>query len=231
MVLDSMAEKMVFITSEENYFEEAIVEYKYYSGFAVSQKQKSIRSLHDAIRQRYPGKAILEISTKSETEEGIRLSAFNLPFYHEELHKFRHIENVFQASKVFENGGPYKDLLNVSPKDAKRDPRLVESGRLVNFELYGRQWPLEPKTLFYDWIYITALRQNMDLAKELLKYDIFTDIEFNHKRSLNCQARAAAIFVSLCRKNILEEITESPEAFRSIYVQEQQVEQEQMSFL
>ena len=222
---------MIFISSEDNYFEETIVEYKYYSGFAVSQKQKSIRSLHEAIKQRFPGKAVLEISTKSETEEGIRLSAFNLPFYHEELQEFRHIENVFQSSKVFERGGPYKDLLNVSPKDAKRDPRLVESGRLVYFELYGRQWPLEPKTMFYDWIYITALKQNMEMAKHLLKYNIFTDIEFNHKRSLNCQARTAAIFVSLSRKNILEEITESPETFRSIYVQEPQVEQEQMSFL
>lgn len=220
---------MIFISSEDNYFEETIVEYKYYSGFAVSQKQKSIRSLHGAIKQRFPGKAVLEISTKSETEEGIRLSAFNLPFYHEELQEFRHIENVFQSSKVFERGGPYKDLLNVSPKDAKRDPRLVESGRLVYFELYGRQWPVEPKTMFYDWIYITALKQNMEMAKHLLKYDIFTDIEFNHKRSLNCQARTAAIFVSLSRKNILEEITESPETFRSIYVQEPQVEQ--MSFL
>ena len=130
---------MIFISSEDNYFEETIVEYKYYSGFAVSQKQKSIRSLHEAIKQRFPGKAVLEISTKSETEEGIRLSAFNLPFYHEELQEFRHIENVFQSSKVFERGGPYKDLLNVSPKDAKRDPRLFESGRLVYFELYGRQ--------------------------------------------------------------------------------------------
>ena len=29
--------------------------------------------------------------------------------------KFVSLENVFQSSKVFENGGPYVDLLNVSP--------------------------------------------------------------------------------------------------------------------
>lgn len=212
-----MAEKMIFLSSDKDYYEEEIVEYTYYSGFAVSQKQKSIRSLHDSIKKKYPDKSVLEISTKSESAEGIKCSAFNLPFYHVELGEKRHIENVFQSSKKFEYGGPYHDLLNVSPKDAKGDERLANSGQLICFELYGKEWPLFPKTMFYDWIYITALKQNMHLAEQLLQYDIFTDIEFNHKRSLNCQARAAAIFVSLCKRGMLEEKTCSPEAFRSIY--------------
>ena len=220
----------MFLSSEDTFFEEQIIEYKYYSGFAISQKQKSIRSLHDAIKSLYPDKSVLEISTKSEKEEGVKLSAFNLPFYHEELRENRHIENVFQASKVFENGGPFKDLLNVAPGEAKKDTRLVESGSLTGFELYRKKWPLVPKTMFYDWIYITALKQNMELAEKLLDYDIFTDIEFNHKKSLNCQARAAAIFVSLVRKHKLEELTESPEIFKSIYGTKD-AEQKQMSFL
>ena len=218
-----MAEKMVFLASEDNYFEEEIIEYIYYSGFAVSQKQKSIRSLHESIHKLYPDKSILEISTKSDVELGIKLSAFNLPFYHEEIGEGRNIENVFQSSKVFEDGGPYLDLLNVSPKEAKRNSKLYESGQLINFELYGKTWPLNPKTMFYDWIYINALKQNMSLAKELLKYDIFTDIEFNFKKSLNCQARSAAIFVSLCRNNKLEEMTQSPDIFKSIYKEEEQI--------
>ena len=226
-----MAEKMIFISSEESFFEEAIIEYKYYSGFALSQKRKCIHSLHESIKRLYPGKSILEISTKSDKDEGVRSSAFNLLFYQEELGESRHIENVFQAAKVFENGGPYIDLLDVAPKDAKRDPRLVESGQLVCFDLNGKKWPLIPKTMFYDWIYITSLKQNMTLAKQLLKYDIFTDIEYNHKRSLNCQARAAAIFVSLYRKNMLDELTESPERFKSIYTEIDDTDQEQISFL
>ena len=48
-----MAEKMVFLTSGEKYYVEKIIEYKYYSGFAVSQKQKSIRSLHSAIKEHH----------------------------------------------------------------------------------------------------------------------------------------------------------------------------------
>lgn len=37
----------------------------------------------------------------------------------------------------------------------------------------------------------------------LLEYDGFTDIEFNPQKSLNCQAKAAALYVSLCRNGLL----------------------------
>lgn len=37
-----------------------------------------------------------------------------------------------------------------------------------------------------------------------MKYDGFTDIEFNPEKSINCQARAAALFVSLSRRGLLE---------------------------
>ena len=45
------------------------------------------------------------------------------------------VENAFQAGKVFENGGPFLDLLTVTPREAKRDTRLKESGRLLKFKL------------------------------------------------------------------------------------------------
>lgn len=212
-----MAEKKIFMVADDNYFTEKIINYTYYSGFAVSQKQKSIRSLHEAIRSEYPDKKILEVSTKSQDELGVRLSAFNLKIFHEELKDYRWIENVFQSSKVFEKGGPYRDLLNVKPKDAKRDERLMSSGKLIAFNLYGVDWPLEPKSMFYDWIYIAALKRQPELAKQIVDYDIFTDIEFNHKKSINCQARAAAIFVSLAKKNEIDIKTSSPDAFATIY--------------
>lgn len=212
-----MAEKKVFFCNEELYYEEKLITYTYFSGFAVSQKQKSINSLHQSVLNSYPEKKILEVSTKSMNPIGVRMSAFNLPFFHKEIGEERNIENVFQSSKVFKNGGPYRDLLNVPPKDAKRDQRLLESGELVAFNLYGEDWPLEPKSLFYDWIYISALKDNMEFAKELLEYDVFTDIEFNHKKSINCQARAVAIFVSLLKKGELEEKTRDMESFMTIY--------------
>ena len=212
-----MAEKMVFIKSKTRAFEEKIITYEYFPGFAISQKQKSIRSLHNSINEMYSGKDVLEISTKSDKEEGIQLSAFNLLYYHHELKELFHLENIFQSSKTFRDGGPYRDLLYVTPKEAKRDSRLKESGPLVGFELHGKMWPLNPRTMFYDWIYITALKQNPDIAEKLLEYDIFTDIEFNYKKSLNCQARAAAIFASLSQQGTLDEKTSSMEAFQTIY--------------
>jgi uncharacterized protein DUF6977 len=42
-------------------------------------------------------------------------------------------------------------------REVKRDPRLRESGRLIAFEFDGVSFPLEPKTVFYDWLYVTFL--------------------------------------------------------------------------
>lgn len=50
-------------------------------GFAVSQKQKNIVALHAAYHKRFPKSIILEISSKSLQEVGIKLSAFNLKKY------------------------------------------------------------------------------------------------------------------------------------------------------
>lgn len=215
-----MAEKKVFFIDDECYFREEIITYKYYPGFAVSQKQKSIKSLHDAVRLQYKFANVLEISTKSENDIGIKASAFNLKYYYNEIDENINMENVFQSSKVFRNGGPYRDLLYVSATEAKRDERLNNSGELIGFELNGEIWPLEPKSIFYDWLYISALKDNMELGRQLAQYNCFTDIEFNHKKSINCQARSAAIFVSLYRKGILNEKTVSLEKFQSLYIKE-----------
>ena len=78
----------------------------------------------------------------------------------------------------------------------------------------GQAYPTEPKTAFYDWLYLTALRQNPERAAVLLEYDGFTDIEFNPQKSLNCQAKAAALYVSLCRNGLLTEINDFEDFLR-----------------
>ena len=118
---------------------------------------------------------------------------------------------------MFESGGPYRDLLNVEPKNAKRDERLKNSGNLIAFNLYGENWPLDPKSMFYDWLYIKSLVRKEDLAEEVMKYNVFTDIEFNHLKSINCQARSAAIFVSLKSKKELDLVLEDINEFKKIY--------------
>ncbi|MGN0514461.1 MAG: DUF6977 family protein [Lachnospiraceae bacterium] len=62
---------------------------------------------------------------------------------------------------------------------------------MVCFSFEGNEFPLEPWTAFYDYIYLNALLENEDLAQIVLQYDALTDIEFNPNKSLNCQAKAA----------------------------------------
>ena len=165
-------------------------EFSWNGGFALSQKQKNILALHQAIKDA-TGQSALEISSKSTEELGRKLSAFSLKL------SGVYLENIFQAAKKYELGGPYLDLLEVSPKEAKQDERHKTSGKLVSFVKDGEEWPLEPKTAFYDFIYVSAVIENFGYDLDLSAYDWFTDIEFNPKRSINCQARALAIYKAL----------------------------------
>ena len=194
-----MAKRKTFAVSLNDIFEEKEIDFVFYSGFSITQKQKSIESLHNAIKELYYDAEILEISSKSPTELGRKLSAFNLKLDGIAL------ENIFQSSKVFEYGGPYEDLLSKTPIEAKKDPRIKDSGRIIGFKYQGINYPTIPKTLFYDWMYCQALYSDKELMSLIINYDFFTDIEFNHEKSLNCQARSAAIFVSLYQKGLLEE--------------------------
>lgn len=214
-----MVKRICFLTkpTEKALYSEIEIEFDYYSGFALSQKQKSIESMHQSIKKMNKDLKIMEISTKSTNRLGVELSAFNLKYFDEITQKEYPIENVFQSSKVFQNGGPFRDLLNVHPKEAKRDNRLKNSGDLIWFDFNNIIWELEPKTMFYDWIYINALFNNKRLAKEILNFNAFTDIEFNHNKSINCQARSAAIFVSLSNLDTLIEAITNKDEFRKIY--------------
>src|SRR5690606_37283377 len=120
---------------------------------------------------------------------------------------------AFQSSRVFERGGPFTDLLARSSLEARKDERLQASGSLLKFEFFGKDFPLEPKTYFYDWIYINALNQNLSLADQLKNFDAFSDIEFNPTKSINCQARSCALYVALEKQGILIEALESADRF------------------
>jgi hypothetical protein len=72
---------------------------------------------------------------------------------------------------------------------------------------------LEPKTVFYDWLYIGALLQQREALAPLSRYAAFSDIEFNPDRSINCQARSCALFVALTKSNLLDEAMSSAAAF------------------
>lgn len=188
------------------------VDFQWAAGLAPSQKRKSIRSLHLAAADKRSLRNVLEISTKSENPLGVVLSAFNLQLTTSSGLQGS-VENLFQASKVFERGGPFLDLLDLRAALAKSDQRLKQSGALKGFRLEGVGWPLQPTTVFYDWLYLSALKQRPSLAEQLPAYDGFTDIEFNPVRSLNCQAASAALYVSLLKRNELDTTLASAEAF------------------
>lgn len=204
-----MATRPVFMPiSKPPYLTAWDAEFVYNGGFAVSQKQKNITAIHNAFHARFPDKKVLEISSKSMQEGGTELSAFHLRKYVPSLGKSIPVENVFQAGKVFKNGGPYTDLLHVSPKEAKQDERLRTSGPLIAFRFESQGFPLQPQTAFYDFLYMNALLENEDLANTVLKYDAFTDVEFNPAKSINCQAKSAAMFVSLQRSGLVSSVNE-----------------------
>ena len=191
------------------------VEFKWHAGMSVSQKQKSVFELHEAACARLGIGRVLEVSTKSKEEIGRALSAFNLQTRTPDGH-LTPVEVVYQASKTFELGGPYLDLLAGDSYAAKTDERLKNSGALVSFSHRGEIWPLEPSTAFYDWLYICALAENESLALAVVEWEAFTDIEFNPEKSLNCQARSIALYCSMMNSGSLAASISSPKAFRAL---------------
>ncbi len=178
-----MADRPAFFICQGKVVSE-IYSFEWFPGFAVSQKQKSIESLHSAIVKTDTNARPLEISTKSKEVIGVNLSAFNL-----KLNGYL-LENIFQSAKVFENGGPYLDLLDVLPKEAK--------------------------TAFYDFIYISAVKESFaaDEINVISNYNYFTDIEFNPAKSINTQARTAALI-----KLILDEYRYLPDFDKKEFLQ------------
>ena len=208
-----MARRPVFVPdSDKPYVSELSLDFEYCSGSSIQNKQRSIASLHAAYVAKFPSLRVLEVSSKSERDIGVRLSAFNLMIEHPGRGSYS-VECAFQASKVFLHGGPYVDLLDASSRAAKTDRRLRKSGELVAFRYCGHEFPLEPKTYFYDWLYASALCRDDKLVEQVMMFDAFTDIEHNPERSINCQARTVAKVVGLARAGLLEDAMQSPRAF------------------
>ena len=158
---------------------EANAEFKWISGLSVSQKMKNVKSLHSSIPMR-----ALEVSTKSEEVIGKKLSAFSLTY-----------GDGIKASKVFEKGGPFLDLALRSPKEAKHDLRLKESGAIRGFMDFdeNQKWTLDEP--YYDYLYVKTALKNLsdEELEQIASYDAFTDIEFNPAKARNTQARSVAV--------------------------------------
>ena len=234
-------------------FSEREVEFDWHQGMSLAVRQRSSAAMAEAIVRRHPeaeGK-VLEVSTKSENQGlGRALSALNLQRVDEATGVTHPVENWFQASKRFtrkdgSTAGPYPELLEVDPVRARRyvsstlTAKQVESyskdplfthvhaeladARFAGFELNCVPYPTEPRSAFYDYLYVGALAQpqNADLARKIGTYRYFTDIEFNprdakgHTIRYNTQARSCAIFCALLHKDALVEALADIDSFIS----------------
>lgn len=208
-----MVRRPVFVPdSDKPYVSEVSLDFEYFPGSSIQQKQCSIASLHASYVARFPSSRVLEVSSKSERDIGVQLSAFNLMIEYPGRGSYS-VECAFHASKVFLHGGPFVDLFNASSRAAKTDRRLRESGELVGIRYFTDQFPLEPKTYFYDWLYASALCRHDKLVEQVMMFDAFTDIEHNPERAINCRARTVAKVVGLARAGLLADALQSPRAF------------------
>jgi Family of unknown function (DUF6977) len=211
-----MAERPIFVPAPDTseLVKEILCQIVWNPGFAPVQKKKNIRALHAAAAAKGYS-PVLEISTKSDSPLGQHLSAFNLKVDSWQFGKIP-LELAYQGSKVFEHGGPFQDLYGMeNVREARRDPRLQKSGKLIGFRFEEQPFLAEPKTAFYDWLYINALAPHAEWLQQngLNRYKGFTDIEFNPQRSLNCQARSFALLMTLMAKSVLDDAVKSPETF------------------
>ena len=202
--------------NSDNLVKTDMVRFERHVGFASRQKKKSINDLHQVIRKKYGFKQVLELSSKSGNKLSFLLSPLSLRVADEHDGQQYSVENAFQASSVFEYGGPYTDLLDVPPRQAKKDERLMSSGELTGYNYFGMEWSTEPLTAFYDWLYVNALKQNPQLHDEVMQYQAFTDITFNPKKSIHSAAYALAMFVALNKRELLDNI-EDPAVFFNLY--------------
>jgi len=218
-----MAQRPVFVPSEGGLVDEAMVEFEWFPGFAVVQKQRSIESLHAAAVETLGVDRVLEVSTKSPEPLGVRLSAFNLFVEIGDPPGPVLLEAAFQGSKVFATQGPFTHLYEVKDGRAvKRYMNELPEDRLIGFQMDGHDWPLSPRTAFYDWLYLQGLRsltaEDDQFVDDLTNCDGFTDIEFNPQKSINCQARSCALYVTLLRQGILTDALSDPESFVEVLI-------------
>lgn len=187
-----MAIRPIFISTSdiENPFIKEDINFKWISGMSYIQKCKRRDSLKEEIEKIYDINKWLEVSTKSDKDIGIKLSALNLELITSS--KKISVENVYQNSKVFENG------------------------KITGFKYGSTYFENNPYGMYYDYIYMLALYQHLDLIEQMKDYNIFTDIEFNPQKSLNTQGRAVAIFKTLLSNDYLK-ILENQNDFKKYY--------------
>jgi hypothetical protein len=177
------------------------LQFEWFLGMARTQKQKSITAFHQKAEE-VGYQKVLEISTYSLQPLGRQMSAFKLICnlgYDSGI-----VEELYQKGKVLS----VDESTSISSEELK-------GKRPISFVFEGYQWPLNPQTCFYDWLYLNALNQNIELSKQIFEFSAFTDIAYNPKKSLSTQARSAALYVALKKLEKTEHIS-NPQNFLNL---------------
>ncbi|MGN0204021.1 MAG: DUF6977 family protein [Coprococcus sp.] len=172
------------------------------------RRKGNIQRLHDAFLEDYPYRNVLEISDYSSIPEGVMLCDAHLTF-------------------------PMSDGREVSVAEAFQMAKLLtaDGSEVTGFCFEGESFGLVPRNFFYNWLYIRGVSAHPELADELMTYDSFTDITFIPKKCSVCSAEAAAFYVALRRKGLLEEALRDRESFaRILYQIEKNIKAEPILF-
>lgn len=170
----------------------------------------------------YPDEKVLEISSTSLMSLGSRLSAMNLN--KRTQRGLTTVESAFQSSRIYSDGvktvGPFPDYLFLPGRECKKFVKAASEGmhsyryEFDGMTFYSPAWHLSQ---FYDFLYLNALLEpeNKEVKEQLLaeKYTCFTDLA---TKSLNCQARSAAIFVGVVRAGLIDEVRDY-ESYLSLF--------------
>ena len=192
------------------------IEFEWMKGRDPLTKKNNSKSLIKSFYKKYNYKP-LEVSTKSDNALGMLLSAFNLTLKTPVGHI--PVECAYQGSKKYMEIGKREEFYKTNPVNIKKiiKKENIDKYSIQSFDFFGDIWNIEPKEAFYSWLYLKGLGDNKSIEKELIKFKAFIDIEFNPKKSINCQARACAMYVSLKKMNIFEHALKNKKSFLSIF--------------
>ena len=206
-----MAVRKVYLpVSEFPYFREISVTFPWSNG----SRHQIIQAVQEAFHGLHPDIPALEVSLASPQQEGVGVAAMKLPLRLATQEQEIPVGIIYQASRVFENGGPYLELLQCSRQTVQKERRLQQSGKCIRYQLEGKEFLLEPYPYaFFNWLYGRALQQNPEKAEGILKFGAFTDLDLGSaKKDRNSPARAAAVYVGLAAAGRLS-CLDSYEAF------------------
>lgn len=190
-----------FWTIQNGKIAKGVMEFKWEPGMSTAQKTRSCKNLHNALLNAYRLTA-MDISSASPTKLGKALSAFNL------MYKGYSVESWYQGSKVYKDGTVSHDLYGKDSLTCKLEAKKRGMCDFVGFNYKGTIMPTEPRTVFYDWLYLNAMVDTYGTDLDLSEYDAFTDVQAVLDIDA-CQARSVCIYKLLQERldwDLLEDI-------------------------